>query len=529
MLKIKLYLVPFLISMLLIGCKGDDNNVLTDDDQDEVTEEETVEEQIEEIVSVLTENEGSFTKAWKVNSAVLNNSSGEVDISNNFNVTDDEFIFTFDDASKSTILKSTGGTLEWRQGNAIAYDASNAEEAELDLNASSLIFPFIINEEDPTELLVNATGTDFVFEKVQIITEENTLVSTLEMIIKSNDGETLDFELSEKLEEDYAIPPSEKLEFTEAFTIQDNRIRSHAPGMRGSYSDNSMFVANRADDLGSPGNLPEKIVKFSLDTNESTEYINVTTPHDFVSKQMHVLNNKLVVVGGQYVSTYPLDLSGEPEVATHGLVLSRFGSAVKDNEIYIVGGSLNPKDGDPIPEYHLGDEIFKWNVDDNSLEEIAKIPEIRSGARCEIVNDKLYIFGGSDYFFSQPAKNTIYVYDFKTGEVTTEFLPRAVNFTYVGTFENLIYVSGQIETQETDADTGEITIDRDPFIGVYDTFKGIFTELEHNLESPELETIHSMAIFNDKLFIIYGQQTVTTEEEEEGVVQAWSILQADLN
>ena len=77
-----------------------------------------------------------------------------------------------------------------------------------------------------------------------------------------------------------------------------------------------------------------------------------------------------------------------------------------------------------------------------------------------------------------------------------------------------------VSLEEVDGDGAQTN--REPFLGVYDTRTGVFTELQINLESPTLETIQSMAVFDGKIFLVFGQG----EEVAPGELQTWSILEA---
>ena len=91
-------------TLFIIGCDNDETEVI-ETEQQEQEREETVEPEEETtedpsvilaqerqaVLSSLTNND---QKVWKISEAVLTNDSGTFDISNNFNVTDDELIFT---------------------------------------------------------------------------------------------------------------------------------------------------------------------------------------------------------------------------------------------------------------------------------------------------------------------------------------------------------------------------------------------------------------------------------------------------
>ena len=502
----------FTLLLILNSCGEDDTPMpddtfaQTDDDpmMDDPDPAETLSMERQENISLLT---ADSERVWRITSAQLTNTSGTFNISNNFNVTDDEFIF------KNTPIQ-TGrntefeGTLEWRGGFDFNTFATNLEETLTELFLFSLTTSFDYVGESGTQL--EAILDEFSFN-ISINDD------TVNAIWDFENSVILELELVPKLEEDYAQVPSSILEFTEEFTFQSNGISNFAPGMIGSLSSNSFYLATRESAFNNGSINPERVIKFDLNTGISTEKLTFST--DFVSKQLNIIDDRLYIAGGQRVNSYDLNLDNEATISQDygsllgigSLGLSRYGTAVLENDIYIIGGDL---------DNNLSDQIFVFNTQTETMDNIATIPEPRSGARAEIVNNKLYIFGGTEEFFTPPAKETIYIYDLETEEITTESMPLPINFTFTGKTENLIYVAGRIDMEATET----TEFDFEPYLGVYDTRTGVFTELETNLESPELETIHSMAVFNDKIYIIYGQG----ETQEEGALQTWSILSADI-
>lgn len=494
-----------------------------DDDTPERTVEETIEEMnptpeeeetpdpaillAEERQTTITTLTSGSSKVWRINSATLTNENGSYDIGNNFNLRDDEFIFSSGSATGKTEFE---GTLEWREQNSIAVDAASAEETKLESYVSPKNYTYDFQMENGTTVLSEDRNLSFT------LNENNELTGT----ISFSDTASMDVTLIEKLPTDYKQVPTTPLNFTEAFTFESNMVDSGAPGMVGSLSDESFFLATREDAFNTGNGGPERVLRFDLNTNLVTESLYFNP--DFVTKQTNIINNKLYIAGGQRINMYDLKLEDDPISLTdystalgiQNLGLSRHGTAVADNTIYLIGGDLDNV---------FGDKIFTYNLETETMTEFATMPEPRTGARAEIVNGKLYIFGGTEEFLSPPAKNTIYIYNLETRELTVETMPVPVLLTYTGKIENLIYVGGRNESRGTD-ENGEATFDREPFLGVYNTNTGIFTQLETNLESPDLEIIASMAVFDGKLFVVYGQ----SEEQEEGVLQPWSILSADI-
>ena len=509
------------LTLFIISCDKDETEVTENEqkEQEQIEEPEEPEENVTDPTVVLAEERetviNSLTngnqQTWKITEAILTNNSGTFNISNNFNVIDDELIFINEVFAGSKT--DFNGTLEWRPGNFIETEASTIEETLVDYYES----PFKTSFDFVSESSANLESPGFTFTYV----DENTITGT----VLGEGSSTIDIILSPKTVEDYVQVPTETLSFSPAFTYPSNAVSGMSPGMTGSNSSNSIYIVTREDGMrGSESMNPERVSKFDLENGNLTDQL--FFQGDFVSKQLHIIDNKLKVVGGQYINTYDLGLQTNPtSVSYEGqIALSRHGSAVINDEIFIVGGSL----GDT---QNVGNEIYKWDDLNSSLSLETTMPEIRSGARAETVQSKLYVFGGTEEFVGQNAKNTIYIYDFETGDLSTETMPSSVHFTYTGKHENLIIVGGQIKTFTDDADAdgnpdGFLTqVDNDPYLGVYNTLNNEFTELSTNLTSSENETIHSMTVINGKIYILYGQQ----EEVAEGEFQNWDVLVADLN
>lgn len=435
-------------------------------------------------------------KTWRIADAILTNSSGSFEISNNFNVVDDEFIF------------KKNGTFIWRSGNAINIEGTNSNETLLDYYVSPITSTYVYNEDSSTELTaLNGTFT-FTIEDNETITgiltfEESKTSTQIEVILKY------------KKADDYPAIPVNGLHFNKVFTFESDGINSHAPSMIGSYSNNSLFFATREDGLSNGWSLPERILKFDINTGsvqENLYYYN--GDNDYVSKQLHIINNQLIVIGGKFVNTYDLDLSGDPTSTAHGLVITRFGMAVTGDNAYIIGGDM-VEYNDPAD----AEKIYKWNINDETLTYITDMPEDRFGARGTIVNDKLYVFGGNFKWYEYnigDANNTIYIYDIKTGNLTTEYMTTAVRYSCVDKFQNLIYVAGHYLVSETDWEF---------IIAVYNTETNTYQEIPTNLSQEGRNVIHAMCIFNNKMFVLYGEDG----EDNGGQFPEWSIYAADIN
>ena len=476
MKTIKTTILLFATTLFIIGCSSDDNNNSGNPPDD------TTNELIEALIADVT---GGGETIWKIDTAILTNSNvTDLDVSDAFNITDDEFIFK---TGTNTIF------LEYKQGNSFNEDATENSDFLLDYYRSA----------ENSSLSITDIETKTFADSNKSFTYNSDTNMTAELAIE---GATLSIEMSPKTNADFASPPSGGLTFTEAFTFESNAVFCCSPGMIGSYSDNSFFIVTREDGLNEGNGSPERIIKFNLNDNTSEEKLFFQT--DFVSKQLHIQNNKLIALGGQNVNTYNLDLSGEPTSISHGKTLTRHGVSVQDDDMYIVGGDLNNNESN---------KIFKWNIITETITEVATLPEPRVGARATIVDSKLYIAGGSEEFLSNPAKNTLYAYDIENDSFETYMIPQELNYTFVDRYENLVYVAGRIDSEDG--------TNRDLLLGVFNTTDNTFQEITTNLDdSDEFSTIHGMCIFNNKIYVIYGASGI----DNGGQFPEWSIMAADL-
>lgn len=488
----------------IIACSNDEQEppVLTDDtDQADPTDdsEATLQEEQEETIITLT---NGSEQVWRIAEASIDNASGTIEVSSNFNVVDDEFIFSGN---------TSNGNLEWRQGNAIELTGTTSQETLLDFYKAPVNTQFTFDE--GSSVNITALDGDLIFEVV----DQNTIKGTLSSSGMRNTSETLTFILKIKTSSDYIAPPADGLTFTPAFTYNSNSVVCCAPGMIGSYSDNSFFIATRENiDFGTT----ESIVKFDVDTGLSTQ--STFDQSDFVSKQLHIINNTLVVMGGQYANYYPLDLSDTPTSIAHGKRLTRFGLAVQENNAYFIGGDLNvDENGNPVD----ADKVFKFDIEDGTTTEVATLPENRFGARGTIVNNKLYVFGGLTSFPDGNGTNSIYTIDLESGVIETSNLPVSIDYSFVSKYQNLIYIAGKSDIRD---DAGNIT-GRDHFLAYYDTETGVLEEISTNLQgtSEDLETIHGMTVFNNKIYILYGDNL--DNDNDTTTPTPNSILVANLN
>ena len=274
-------------------------------------------------------------------------------------------------------------------------------------------------------------------------------------------------------------------------------------GMIGSSTDNSLFISMRE-------NSAERILKINIDTNNTTEKI--FDQSDFVTKRLHIDGNQLIVFGGQYVNTYNLDLSGgDPTSVTHGKTLTRFGMTELNGNAYLIGGGLNE---DP-------EKIFSWNIETETLSDFSSLPQGLFSSGVTIVDDYLYVFGGTS-LFADPSTVSTTAYKISINDpsnVETFQINQAIDVAFAQRYQNLIYVAGQIITVDSDGVYNAIN----PTIGVYNTLENTYQVLNTNLTNTSgFDSIKQMCILNGKMYIIYGAS-------DNGTLQQWEVLVSDLN
>lgn len=474
----------FLLSLLLL------TGFFACDDDADPTAQLLLERQ--ETTAVLTSND---SKTWKISQATLTNSNGTIDISTNFNVIDDEFIFSGTGAT---------GSLEWRKGYEIQTNAATNAESLLDKYVAPIETTF--NYQDGNAATVEADFGSCTFA----VNDDNSITAT----ITGDDNSVLSMTLGEKTANDFLLPPPNGLTFTNAFTFESNSIACCAPGMIGSYRENSLYIVMREQDLmiGANG-APERIIKFDFETNTSAEKLFFQS--DFVSKQLHIIGDELIVVGGRYVNKYNLDLSTDPISRTHGKRVTRFGISVLDEDVYIIGGDLDDLEGE---------KIFKWNLDSETLSDFTSLPVPRTGARATIVNNDMYVFGGGTAFAknNNPSDSIFKIDVTNPSQIDVFKMNKVIDFTFVQKYQNLIYVAGKIEEKDAAGDL----IGRTFTIGVFNTQDNTYQELATNLTNPNnTNSIHQMCVFNDKMYIIFG----ANGEDKGGDFREWEVLVSDLN
>lgn len=464
------------MSSLLVYCSSDDDNS-TDptDDMGDTSDDGPTDEEI--LAAARTASleilNGGDEITWKIASAFLETAGGNIELTGNFNIRDDEFSFS-------------GSDLIWRPGNDVNTDATTSAESQADYYRGPEASAISFQDGSSAEL----TALD---GRLSITVVDDGNISAVLRPEAKADGDLL-LDLTPKTAADYAAPPESGLNFEfETDLLAPGYMGDGNGGLIGSYSDNSLFLVHR-DDTQSDGTAnPERILKYNLTDGTQTE--NLFFQSDFVTKRLNIIDNQLIAFGGQFVNTYDTNLGADPDSSfNHGLFLTRFGLAVQDDNAFVVGTDFSVE---------ANSNVTRFNYLTDELEVLGALPVARFHAGTELVNNKLYVFGGRVSFSGDTAESESYIYDIDSGASSSFNLPEAAFNTYAARVENLIYVA--YETRSEAGDPGTFDDDRSINFGVYNTLDDSFVTLSDNLDdADERSSVHAITIFNGRIYVVYG-------------------------
>ena len=116
--------------------------------------------------------------------------------------------------------------------------------------------------------------------------------------------------------------------------------------------------------------------------------------------------------------------------------------------------------------------------------------------------------------------------------IQTLNLGSEIQHSFVQKDDNIIYVTGYKILDFTDQGLGNVTVNYDNTkIWAFDTEDNSLKELSHNLSNPNGgSAVHQMAIFNGKMFLLYGDrdESLANEDNFYWPLQEWKVYMADL-
>jgi len=322
---------------------------------------------------------------------------------------------------------------------------------------------------------------------------------------------------TEDLTTDPILDPQEdpllnsNLSFEEVYTFEDNLLGGPYIGMTNPTSENSLFISSR-ENTPSGTTTEEEVFKLNLDTKQLDR--KNTSPGGYITKQLKIIDDQLVSIGGTELKIYDLNLQNEPSSIEYqnNFTLSKYGVASDDTNTYIIGGY---RVDTPTRE---NTKIHKLNINSGELfEEIIETPETMVGASGAVLNNKLYVFGGASYENLTEGTNKIYIYPLDNSQNYEELsMSVTADVTFVQKYGDIILIAGH---------KGLYVGERTSFIGTFNTATNVFQEIDTNLNSEGGEkAIHQMIVKDDKIFVLYGHP----DDVIVGLESEWSILSADL-
>ena len=300
------------------------------------------------------------------------------------------------------------------------------------------------------------------------------------------------------------------LSFEETYVFEANLLGGPHIGMTNLTSENSLFISSRENEP-SGNTTEEEVFKLNLDTNQLIR--KNTSPGGFITKQLKIINDQLVSIGGTELKIYDLNLQNEPSSIEYqnNFTLSKYGVASDDTNTYIIGGY---RVDTPTRE---NTKIHKLNINTGELfEEIIETPETMVGASGAVLNNKLYVFGGAIFENLTEGTNKIYIYPLDNSQNYEELsMSVKADVTFVQKYGDIILIAGH---------KGLYVGEKTSFVGKFDTTTNIFEEIDTNLDSEGgTKAIHQMIVKGDKMYLLFGQSGVAPSYQS-----GWSILSADL-
>ena len=300
------------------------------------------------------------------------------------------------------------------------------------------------------------------------------------------------------------------LSFEETYVFEANLLGGPHIGMTNLTSENSLFISSRENEP-SGNTTEEEVFKLNLDTNQLIR--KNTSPGGFITKQLKIINDQLVSIGGTELKIYDLNLQNEPSSIEYqnNFTLSKYGVASDDTNTYIIGGY---RVDTPTRE---NTKIHKLNINSGEVfEEIIDTPETMVGASGTVSNNKLYVFGGAIFENLTEGTNKIYIYPLDNSQNYEELsMSVKADVTFVQKYGDIILIAGH---------KGLYVGEKTSFVGKFDTTTNIFEEIDTNLDSEGgTKAIHQMIVKGDKMYLLFGQSGVAPSYQS-----GWSILSADL-
>ena len=447
-LKKNYVLVSLLLVTLFYSC--------SDETRDIANQEEGVNQ---ELLDAVNQFAGSSSETYRITNALLTNQEAEnVDVTGLFNVKDDEFVFSTEGNGDLNVA--------WHEG--FGFNASGVDAATVmsDTRASSKFESLSFNDENLT-----FTASGFTFSLV-----DGLIIGTLTL----EGGASLAIELTQKTPQDYLQAPASLDTITELFSTTNASVWS---GFKGSISQDALFLTN----YNSPIDQRDvSAFRFDLSTNVVSNFTYNQEDHPWIN--LEIINDRIYNVGGSFYQEFNFNfdsLLGNDEITNS---MWDFGSAAQDDEIYLFCGSLTSSSLN---------EVGKYSIDNGNVNIIGSLPSKKNLGDGEIINNKLYIFGGNFIDFAPTYDD--FIFDLSTGETEIMTTSIRLGFTSTSVVENLIYVGGMTSEDFNNDGVGDSF---DPYLKVFNTLSNTSTEIALNFDLLENERLDKLWATEDFIYLV---------------------------
>ena len=415
---------------------------------------------------------GGSEKVWKIDQAILRNSStAALEVNQEYTIKDDVFVIS---SSSSNSID-----LKWERGLIFNPLAATLQEFNKDERASAIRQS--LNYQGRDNAFRNGAA-DYYFEYDEVAEKINGTIFL-------SDNAKIDLVLSEKRPQDDLQAPQNLNAVSLLFTLPQTSLWA---GMKYSRANNTLLVNTPI--------LPWVTNNIEIRTAAYNTTTDVLTTSQFLETNDHpwtnleVINDVVYNVGGAKIQAFDTSF-GMPtseftiDIAGAGPPLFEYGSSSVDGDIYIFGGTLSTFDFSEIG-------VFTPNTQ-NTVEILTALPVKMPFADGEIVGDILYIFGGH-LGVETGANPNNYKYNLITGELSSFEMPVSISFTSTAVVQNLIYVAGR-RSIDSDGDGNADSLIS--YLGVYDTITGTFTEIPLDFITNPNEHIYKIDATEDTIYL----------------------------
>ena len=304
------------------------------------------------------------------------------------------------------------------------------------------------------------------------------------------------------------------IHFSLVMEFDENQLEGINLGMASDPENNTLFVASRKDYPLTLSANRETLL--AIDLNSNTVLETEFQQSDFITKEVEVTSENVLVFGGQYVNFYNKGSVGDPTSVTHGKILTNFNTATYGDGILIIGGDFFEVESD---------KVFFWEAAvPEQFSEMAQLPQDRYGADGEVIGETLYVVGGTSDKTQNLASNTIFEVSLSDGQTSNQYtMPFEVEDTFIDKYEEYIIAAGLLKT----TNEAEETFGKTSFLGFFNTQDKQFYAFEMNDLQDDFGdgAIGNIAMIQNTLYMLYGK--IEFNEAMEPVAK-WSLLKADL-